>query len=234
MWPRTLVMVATIASAVAFSAALARAQDASAAQRLEAPIGKVISVTGSATIEHTAAVVLQASVPTGAAQAKVDDFVYRGDVVQTAADGKIALTFTDGTSFNLSKNGRMVLNEFVYDPNGKSNSTLFSLAKGNFTFVAGKVAKTGNMTFDTPVATMGIRGTTPNVEIADDGSVRFSTLVEGKKDVGTTTPALNQRTLRVAPTRQRQARTVPRTMSPEQASSYNRLFDFNIKLCKGC
>jgi HAD superfamily hydrolase (TIGR01662 family) len=58
----------------------------------------------------------------------------------------------------------MVLNEFVYDPNGKSNSTLFSLSKGTFTFIAGKVAKTGDMKIDTPVATMGIRGTTPHVE----------------------------------------------------------------------
>jgi hypothetical protein len=53
----------------------------------------------------------------------------------------------------------MTLNEFVYDPKGKSNSTLFSLTKGTFTFVAGKVAKTGDMKIDTPVATMGIRET---------------------------------------------------------------------------
>jgi len=29
---------------------------------------------------------------------------------------------------------------------------------------------------------MGIRGTTPRVEIADDGSVKFSTLIEESKD----------------------------------------------------
>jgi hypothetical protein len=74
------------------------------------------------------------------------------------------------------------MNEFVYDPAGKSNSTLFSLAKGTFTFVAGKVAKTGNMKVDTPAATMGIRGTTPHIEISDDGTVRFSTLIEEGKD----------------------------------------------------
>jgi hypothetical protein len=78
----------------------------------------------------------------------------------------------------------MVLNEFVYDPNGKSNSTFFSLTKGTFTFVAGKVAKTGDMKIDTPVATMGIRGTTPHVEILENGTVKFSTLVEeGKSKV---------------------------------------------------
>ncbi len=55
-----------------------------------------------------------------------------------------------------------------------------SLTKGTFTFIAGNVAHTGDMKVDTPVGTMGIRGTAPRVEILDDGSVEFSTLVEQK------------------------------------------------------
>jgi hypothetical protein len=42
------------------------------------------------------------------------------------------------------------------------------------------VAHTGSMKVDTPVGTMGIRGTAPRVEIRNDGSVKFSTLVEEK------------------------------------------------------
>ena len=119
-----------------------------------------------------------------AGQTKVGDLVYLGDVVQTGADGRLGINFTDGSSFNLSSNARMALNEFVYDPNGKSNSTLFNLTKGTFTFVAGNIAKTGDMKVDTPVATMGIRGTTPHIEISDDGTVKFSTLIEeGKSKV---------------------------------------------------
>jgi hypothetical protein len=147
-------------------------------------IGKVVAAVGLVTIEHVNAVVVQANVASQPEQTKVGDSVYLGDVVQTGADGKISITFTDGTAFNLSSNAHMALNDFVYDPNGKSNSTFFSLTKGTFTFVAGKVAKTGDMKIDTPVATMGIRGTTPHVEIADDGSVKFSTLIEeGKSKV---------------------------------------------------
>jgi hypothetical protein len=37
------------------------------------------------------------------------------------------------------------------------------------------------MKIDTPAATMGIRGTTPHVVIAEDGTVKFSTLVEEQK-----------------------------------------------------
>lgn len=141
------------------------------------PIGKVVTAAGSVSIEHVSAVVVQASLG-GQSGAKVGDSVYLGDVVSTGSDGRVGITFTDGTAFDLSPNARMVMNEFIYDPNSKSNSSLLSLTKGTFTFVAGKIAKSGDMKVNTPVATMGIRGTTPRVEIAEDGSVKFSTLIE--------------------------------------------------------
>jgi hypothetical protein len=54
----------------------------------------------------------------------------------------------------------MVLTELIYDSNSTSNSGVINLVKGTFTFVAGQVAHTGGMQVATPVATMGIRGTT--------------------------------------------------------------------------
>jgi hypothetical protein len=148
------------------------------------PIGKVVTAKGAVTIEHVNAVVVQAALGNRAGRTKVGDPVYLGDIVKTGADGQIGITFADGTAFNMSSNARMALTEYVYDPNSKSNSTFFSLTKGAFTFIAGKIAKTGDMKIDTPVATMGIRGTTPRVEISDDGTVKFSTLIEkGKNEV---------------------------------------------------
>jgi FecR protein len=145
------------------------------------PVGKVVTVTGIASIEHAAAVVVQANLPPGSAvQARPGDSIYRGDLIQTGSEGSLAVTFADGTSFNVSSNARMEVNEFIYDPNSQSNSTLLSLTKGTFTFIAGNVAHTGSMKVDTPLGTMGIRGTAPRVEILDDGSVKFSTLVEQK------------------------------------------------------
>ena len=148
---------------------------------LQAPIGKIVVVEGNVTVEHAATVVRQVSAHGGAVRPKVGDLVYQGDLIQTGPDSKINLAFTDGTAFNVASNARMELNEFVYSPNGKNNSSLFSLVKGTFTFVAGKVAKTGDMKIDTPAATMGIRGTTPHVEVLEDGTVKFSTLVEKKR-----------------------------------------------------
>jgi hypothetical protein len=144
-------------------------------------IGKVITATGIVSIEHPAGIVVQANVPTNiAGQAKVGDLVYRGDVIQTGATGTVNIAFADGTSFDVSSNARMELTEFVYDPKGHSNTTLLSLSKGTFTFIAGDIAHTGDMKVDTPIGVMGIRGTAPRVEILDDGTVKFSTLIEEK------------------------------------------------------
>ena len=145
------------------------------------PIGKVLVATGTIRIEHPAAVTVQANLPTNnVGQAKVGDFIYRGDIIQTGPDGKLGVGFTDGSSFSVSPNARMEVNEFVYDPHGHFNSSLMSLTKGTFTFIAGEVAQTGSMKVTTPVGTMGIRGTAPRVEISNDGSVKFSTLIEEK------------------------------------------------------
>jgi hypothetical protein len=176
------------------------------------PIGRVVTATGSVTIERANAAVVEVNLPGQAGQTKVGDLVYQGDVVQTGADGRLGINFTDGTSFNLSNNARMALSEFVYVPNGASNSTLFNLTKGTFTFVAGNIAKTGDMKVDTPVATMGIRGTTPRVEISDDGTVKFSTLIEEGK---------SKLTRRLG---------APAAQQPEQ-KAHDKL-DFNI--CRGC
>jgi hypothetical protein len=231
------VMRATLVLAALLAAVPVLAQPASAptpSGGLEAPIGKILSVSGVATIEHAVAVVLQANLPGGTSQAKAGDFVFQGDVVQTGVDGKLSLAFGDGSAFNLSNNARMVLDSFVYDPNGKSNSnsSLMSLTKGSLTFVSGAVARTGDMRVDTPVGTMGIRGTTPRIDIAPDGSVKFSTLVEGKKDTAVVVPAGNQPN--IAPRRRQAVNSRPTNMSPEQAATYNRLLQFDTKICRNC
>ena len=178
------ILVAALVLAASFvlvDPTMAQSGSAPAARALAAPIGKIMTATGAVTVERASAAVVQASGAGSAAAVTEGDLVYRGDVVATGADGKVSLVFADGTAFNVGSNARMELNEFVYNPDGKSNSSLFSLLKGTFTFVAGKIAKTGSMKLDTPVATMGIRGTTPHVVVSEDGTVSFSTLVEEKR-----------------------------------------------------
>jgi hypothetical protein len=216
----------------------ARSQDGTTQQpapsALPIPIGRVETLAGDVRIEHVAAVIVQASNRAGGGPdlAKKGDPVFQGDIVQTGADGAVGIAFTDGTAFNLSSNARMTLDQYVYDPNGKANSTFFNLTKGTFTFVAGKVAKTGDMKIDTPVATMGIRGTAPHVEVAVDGSVKFSTLVEKNKN-GPPANAPQRRAGNDDRLRARQAsrQLSPNTRSPEQAEKD---LDARLKICRGC
>ena len=113
-------------------------------------IGKVEKVIGSVTVvRNGVAVALH-----------VGDAVYKSDVVQTGANSSVGIGFPDGTALNLVANTRMALNDYSFDASGTSNSALFTLVEGTFAFVAGKVAHDGNMKVATPVATMGIRGTT--------------------------------------------------------------------------
>ena len=118
-------------------------------------IGHVTKLTGSATVVRNGVSVILNN----------GDNVEKGDVVSTGSDSTLGITFIDGTVFGLSSNARMVLNEMVYDPNGSNNSSLLSLVAGTITFVAGETAKHGDMKIDTPVATMGIRGTAVLTEI---------------------------------------------------------------------
>ena len=94
----------------------------------------------------------------------VGDAVFKSDVVQTGANSSCGISFPDGTALNLVANTRMALNDYAFDANSNANNALFTLVEGTFAFVAGKVAHQGDMKITTPVATMGIRGTTGMVQ----------------------------------------------------------------------
>ena len=85
-----------------------------------------------------------------AVQVIVGDPVCQGDVVETAADGRIGIRFIDGTVFNLSCSTCVVLNEFVCDSSGTSRSALFGVTKGAFAIIAGQAASPAGLRVDTP------------------------------------------------------------------------------------
>lgn len=118
-------------------------------------------------------------------QLTVGDPVFEDDLVETANDSILGLTFIDETVFSLSANARMILDELVYEPNGGDNSMVMNLVQGTFVFVTGQVAPTGEMSIETPVATMGIRGTTPIVIIeGQNGDTKFGILKDPDGTLG--------------------------------------------------
>ena len=112
------------------------------------PIGKVERAEGTTSVQH-------ADGTTGSLT--VGDSIFEKDVVETG--GSLGIRFNDGTVFSLSAGTRMVIDHLVYDPNGSSNSALFSVLKGTFAMMGGNIVDTGDMKVATPIATLGIRGT---------------------------------------------------------------------------
>jgi hypothetical protein len=124
------------------------------------PIGNVVTLTGSATVTRNNA----------ATPLKLKDDIFLNDVVQTAAGSKLGITFNDATTFNLSANSTITIDNYIYQDGGKDNAGIFDIGRGTVAFVAAAVAKTGDMKITTPTASMGIRGTTGVVEVPENAS----------------------------------------------------------------
>jgi hypothetical protein len=128
-------------------------------------IGKLQALTGQVTVTRANARITELV---------AGDFVYEGDLVETGHDGHVALLFADGTAFHLHADTRVVLDQFIFDSEKSPNSILLRVARGAFTFLTGKVATTGRLIVDTPVAQ--IRSVAPG---AGMGSLAFGLLTFG-------------------------------------------------------
>ena len=108
------------------------------------------------------------------------------DRLRTGADARLQAKLADGTELTLGENGRMTVDEFVYDPSAPGGKLALSVPTGAFLFVGGKVEgpTCGNVSIKTPVGTLGVRGTTVWGGRIDGG---FGVLVL-KGEVVVTTP----------------------------------------------
>ena len=136
-------------------------------QPADASIGQVATVSGSASVTRGNA---------AAAALKAADLIFKKDTLETAATAALGITFDDGTTFSLSGNTRIVVDDFVYRQGGNANAATFNVALGTAAFVASLVAQTGNMKIATPEATLGIRGTTGVVEVPQAGGAAAPTI----------------------------------------------------------
>jgi hypothetical protein len=106
------------------------------------PIGNVATLTGTASVVRN-----QNTLPL-----KLKDDIYLNDVLVTFADSTLGITFNDETTFNLTANASVTVDNYIYEDGGKQNSALFDITKGTVAFVASAVAKTGDMKIATPTA----------------------------------------------------------------------------------
>jgi hypothetical protein len=130
-------------------------------------VGQIATVQGNATVTRGNA---------AAATLQVADPIFKNDTLATGADSALGVTFDDQTTFSLSADTRIVVNEFVYQEGGTGNAASFNVAIGTAAFVASLVAKTGDMKITTPDAAIGIRGTTGVVDVPAAGTAGAPTV----------------------------------------------------------
>ena len=125
-------------------------------------IGDVINTEGSAGIERTDG---------ETKDAKKDLDIFQYDTVKTGK-GKVAIGFIDDTRVDITQHSKLIIDEFVYDPNTKTGSLSLKAALGTVRYASGQIAKTSPtaVQIKTPTATIGVRGTDFTMTIDEIGS----------------------------------------------------------------
>ena len=134
----------------------------------ESPVGAVNEVSGEATITRLDGTIESIAMGTP---------VYQGDVIETNADGAVNISFIDETSFAVSEEARLAIDEYVFDPSTEAGTQNFSVLKGVFVFTSGLIGRDDpdDVNIDTPSGSIGIRGTI----IAGNVDTGEITVIEG-------------------------------------------------------
>ena len=141
------------------------------------PIGQVENIEGTVTAIRADG---------SRVELHVGDPVFQGDILESSEGGGVGVVLADETTFSMAENGRMVLDEMVYDPGSQEGSISMSVLQGVFTFVSGKVAKVDPdaMVLNTPVATIGIRGTQVALDLTEGEDMKVVLMTESDGFVG--------------------------------------------------
>ena len=100
---------------------------------------------------------------------ELDVFSY--DTVKTG-NGKVGIEFIDATRVDVTQHSKLIIDEFVYDPNSKTGKLSLKASLGTVRYASGQIAKNSatNVKITTPTATIGVRGTDFTMTIDETGS----------------------------------------------------------------
>ena len=136
------------------------------------PIGEITQTAGTATITHQDGAKVVASIGTA---------IYQGDIVETSGDGALGIRFSDSTVIAVSEEARLVIDEYIYNPDGDGDRSFFSMMRGVFVYTSGLIGKEdpADVAITTPVGSIGIRGTVVAGDIHPAGQESSITIVDG-------------------------------------------------------
>jgi len=141
-----------------------------------ATIGQVTLHTGVATIDRQNG--------DKGIEVKKELDVLSYDTLKTG-NGKVGIQFIDDTRVDVTQHSKLVIDEFVYDPNTKTGSLSLKAKLGTVRYASGQIAKNSkqNVKISTPTATIAVRGTDFAMTIDEIGGSTI-VLLPSCNDVG--------------------------------------------------
>ena len=90
--------------------------------------------------------------------AELEFDIQQMDDVRTEA-GRVAITFEDDSTVKLTEHSKLVIDEYIYDPDPSKSKMALKFASGTARFITGKFNNKSNISIKTPTADIAIRGT---------------------------------------------------------------------------
>ena len=92
--------------------------------------------------------------------AEIASDIFSYDDVRTG-NGRLAIQFLDDSIVKLTEHSKLIIDEYIFDPDPSKSKMALNMASGTARFISGAFGKINkeNITINTPTATIGIRGT---------------------------------------------------------------------------
>ena len=96
------------------------------------------------------------------------------DLIETLK-GRANIKFVDDTRVSVTEYSKLIIDEFVYNPNKKTGKVSLKAALGTIRYSSGKIAKNSrqNVKIKSPTASVSVRGTDFTMNVQEDGASSF-------------------------------------------------------------
>ncbi len=115
------------------------------------PIGVVRTSAGTANVNRGEQVI----------PAAIGTKLLAGDTLVTGPDGSLGVLLRDNSSLSIGPESNLVIQKFLFSPAEGKLGLLARISRGTMAYISGLIGKLApeSARFETPVATIGIRGT---------------------------------------------------------------------------
>jgi hypothetical protein len=105
-------------------------------------------------------------------QAALGTKLHEGDTLTTGSDGSLGIILRDNSLLSIGPESHFVVKSFSFSPAQGKIGLLARISKGTMAYVSGLIGKISpqSVRFETPVASIGIRGTYFAVKVEEPGS----------------------------------------------------------------